>query len=117
MKPNTNKQSRKFSLDSTQIEEKSDTSRLVKSSVVKARKFSLVDNKLKSKSADEKARRPIMILEYDSDAIESEIVTYATEDEGFSTEDTNRNFSDEALQKEIGFLQENAKFADISENE
>ena len=76
-----------------------------------------MDKKLKSKSADEKVRRPTKILEYDSDAIESEIVTYATEDEGFSTEDTNRNFSDEALQKEIGFLQENAKFADISENE
>ena len=92
MKPNTNKQTKKFSLDSTQIEEKPDASRLVKSSVVKARKYSLVENKLKSKSADEKARKSTMILEYDSDAIESEIVTYASEDEGFSTEDTNRNF-------------------------
>ena len=89
-----------------------DTSRLVKSSVVNARKFSL-----KSKSVDEKARKPTMIVEYDSDVIESEIVTYATDDEGFTTEDTNRNFSGKALRKEIRFIQENAKFADVSENE
>ena len=40
-----------------------------------------------SKSADPK---PALIEEYESDTLDCDIVTYASEDEGFSTEDTNK---------------------------
>ena len=86
------KETRKLSLDSTKIDHKPDTIRLIKSSWVKARTHSLTENTMKSNSVDQKVRRQTdTMLEYESDIIESEIVTYASEDEGFSTEDTIKN--------------------------
>ena len=101
IKQSSRKETRKLSLDSSVTDHKSCKLRLIKSSIEKTRDYSLVQNESKSKSADHRfKRKPNAEYEFESDTIESDFVTYASEDEGFSTEDSYRNIYSPIMEDE-----------------